>query len=95
MFQTKKYAVHYNGCSKDSFLNAKDSYREGEQVTLYYHMFATDTDYSFSVSGAEYTTGYGDNGYEIRFTMPAGEVTVNVRSRNSMLCMPPEETEEN
>ncbi len=91
MFPKTKYTVHYNGCSKTSFLDAKDSYRAGEQVTLCYAFIATDTDYSFSVDGADCDIRYGNNGYEIRFTMPAHEVTVIVRSRNSMLCMPPED----
>ncbi len=48
-----KYKVHYNK-NKSCFSNAKDSYRAGEQVTLIYPFIATDTDYSFSVDGADY-----------------------------------------
>jgi hypothetical protein len=59
-------------------------------VTLCYYAIATDTDYRFWVDGADCETGYGKNGYEIRFTMPEHEVTVNVSSRNSMLYEPPE-----
>lgn len=89
MLGKKKYTVHYNGCSKSCFLSAKDAYHEGEQVKLVYYFIATDTDYRFSVDGAEYTVDYGSDGYEICFTMPAQEVTVNVSSRNSMMYMPP------
>ena len=66
---------------------AKDSYRAGEQVTLIYPFIATDTDYSFSVDGADYKLNYTDRGYELSFVMPDHEVSVNVSWRNSMMCM--------
>ena len=81
-----KYKVHYNK-NKSCFSNAKDSYRAGEQVTLIYPFIATDTDYSFSVDGADYKLNYTDRGYELRLVMPDHEVSVNVRWRNSMMCM--------
>ncbi len=56
-----KYKVHYNK-NKSCFSNAKDSYRAGEQVTLIYPFIATDTDYSFSVDGADYKLNYTDEG---------------------------------
>ena len=81
-----KYKVHYNK-NKSCFSNAKDSYRAGEQVTLIYPFIATDTDYSFSVDGADYKLNYTDRGYELSFVMPDHEVIVNVSWRNSMMCM--------
>ncbi|MBQ1687272.1 MAG: hypothetical protein II224_03855 [Ruminococcus sp.] len=81
-----KYKVHYNK-NKSCFSNAKDSYRVGEQVTLIYPFIATDTDYSFSVDGADYKLNYTDRGYELSFVMPDHEVSVNVSWRNSMMCM--------
>ena len=42
----KKYKVDYCG-EKFAYKNAKDEYRAGEKVTVYYWMIATDTDYSF------------------------------------------------
>ena len=81
-----KYKVHYNK-NKSCFSNAKDSYRAGEQVTLIYPFIATDTDYSFSVDGADYKLTYTDRGYELSFVMPDHEVIVNVSWRNSMMCM--------
>ena len=71
---------------KFSFKNAKDKYRAGEKVTLYYWLIATDTDYSFSVDGAELSLGYDDNmGYVLSFIMPDHDVSVHCFSRNSML----------
>ena len=64
-----KYKVHYNK-NKSCFSNAKDSYRAGEQVMLIYPFIATDTDYSFSVDGADYKLNYTDRGYELSFVMP-------------------------
>lgn len=81
----EKYKVDYNG-QKFSFKNAKDKYRAGEKVTLYYWLIATDTDYSFSVDGAELSLGYDDNkGYVLSFIMPDHDVSVHCFSRNSML----------
>ena len=46
----KKYKVDY--CGKQfEYKNARDEYRAGENVTLYYSMIATDTDYFFSLDG--------------------------------------------
>ena len=50
----KKYKVDYCG-QKFAYKNAKDEYRAGEKVTVYYSMVATDTDYYFSLEGAELT----------------------------------------
>ncbi len=54
---------------------------------LIYPFIATDTDYSFSVDGADYKLNYTDRGYELSFVMPDHEVSVNVSWRNSMMCM--------
>ena len=47
----KRYSVDYGG-AKGLFNKAKDSYREGEKVTMYFDLIATDTDYSFFIDGA-------------------------------------------
>ena len=46
----KKYRVDYCG-SKDCYTGAKDSYRAGAEVVLYYDMIATDTNYTFYLEG--------------------------------------------
>jgi len=80
----KRYGVIYEG-GKFGFTNAKDYYRAGRKVELYYDLIATDTDYSFYVDGEPANVSYADNkGYVISFTMPAHDVTVRVDWRNSM-----------
>lgn len=89
MFGEKKYKVDYHG-RKSVFDGAKDAYKKGEQVTLYYGFIATDTDYSFYVDGARINAPYTeDKGYKISFVMPDHEVDVRVQSRNSMVYEPP------
>ena len=88
MFGGKKYQVDYHG-RKSAFDGAKDAYKKGEQVTLYYGFIATDTDYSFYVDGAPVRAPYTDKGYKISFAMPDHEVDVRVQSRNSMVYEPP------
>ena len=46
----KTYRVDYCG-DKDFYKGAKNSYRAGQEVPLYYTMIATDTDYSFYLDG--------------------------------------------
>ncbi len=83
-----KYKVDYNG-GKSSFENAKDSYKAGEKVTLYYRFIATDTDYFFYVDGERINPDYKESkGYIITFTMPAHDISVRVEMRNSMLYVP-------
>ena len=83
-----KYRVDYGG-DKDSFKGAKDSYSAGSKVTLYYDMIATDTDYSFYIDGERINPDYSESkGYIIRFTMPAHDIKVEVKSVNSMIYIP-------
>lgn len=44
--QAEYHTVDYSG-NKDCFTNAKDRYRVGEQVELYFDLIATDVDYTF------------------------------------------------
>ena len=53
----KKYKVDYCG-KKFEYKNARDEYRPGENVTLYFSMIATDTDYFFSLDGAKLYIDY-------------------------------------
>ncbi len=82
---SKKYKVDYCG-QKFVYKNAKDEYRAKEKVTLYYWMVATDTNYNFSLDGAELTVGYDTSkGYILSFIMPDHDVTLRCISRNTML----------
>ncbi len=79
----KKYKV----LSQDTvFKPDKKSYAAGETVTVYYDLFATDTDYSFFCdSDVDMKQSYDDaHGYVFTFTMPAHDVTMRVKTRNSM-----------
>ena len=87
-----RFRVDYNG-RKDAFRGAKDTYRAGQQVTLYYDLIGTDTDYAFFLDGERLQTDYShQKGYILRFTMPDRDVTLTVESYNSMVFVPPEET---
>ena len=79
-----KYHLHFDGYGLTS---PKTAYADGEPVTVYYDMIATDTDYSFYVDDpdVELTQDFdGEHGYVLKFNMPANDVTVSVKSRNSM-----------
>lgn len=81
---TKKYKVDYCG-KKFAYLDAKDSYRAGEKVTLYFHMIATDTDYTFTLDGRSIQVGYDNSkGFIIEFIMPDHDVVLRCDSRNTM-----------
>ena len=80
----KVYQVDYCG-QKQFYKNAKDSYRAGAEVTVYYYMIATDTDYHFYLDGEPINFNYDEKmGFEISFVMPDHDVTLECRSRNSM-----------
>ena len=86
----KKYKVDYCG-QKFGYANARDEYRAGEKVTLYFNMIATDTDYSFSLDGAELTRDYDtQKGFILSFIMPDHDVKLYCVSRNTMLREIPE-----
>ena len=83
----ERYQVDYCG-SKGCYSNAKDSYRAGTEVTLYFDLVATDTDYSFLLDGEPVRYTYDDKkGFVIQFTMPDHDVKLEYDSRNSMLAM--------
>lgn len=83
----ERYQVDYCG-SKGCYSNAKDSYRAGTEVTLYFDLVATDTDYSFLLDGESVNYTYDDQkGFVIQFTMPDHDVKLEYDSRNSMLAM--------
>ena len=83
----EKYRVEYD--SKGCYSNAKDFYRAGTKVKLYYEMIATDTDYSFSLDGEPLEFTYdAKKGFIIEFTMPEHNVKLECSAVNSMMYVP-------
>ena len=81
----KRYKVDYSG-RKLCWKNARDSYRAGQEVVLYYHMIATDTRYSFFVDGARFQPDFEEGkGFVIRFKMPPHDVKIVCEEKNVML----------
>ena len=80
----KKYSADYGG-EKDSYKGAKDKYRAGSRVKLYYDLVAADTDYEFFVDGKRINTDYDrEKGFIISFTMPEHDVKIEHTAKNSM-----------
>ena len=80
----EKYRVEYD--SKDAYRNAKDRYRVGAKVKLYYDLIATDTDYAFYLDGEYIPFTYDEKkGFIIEFIMPEHDVRLTCSQRNSML----------
>lgn len=83
----KRYHVDYHG-QEYAFTGAKKTYAAGQKVKLVFGMFATDTDYSFHVVGAEHTAQWEpEDGFVIRFTMPEHDVEVYYDSCNTMTVL--------
>lgn len=83
-----KYNVDYCG-QKFHYTGAKDSYRAGRKVTLYYSLIATDTDYAFYLDGEPVNPKFDDQkGFIICFIMPEHDVTLECISKNSMPYVP-------
>ena len=83
-----KYNVDYCG-AKDLYRGAKDSYKAGAKVTLYFELIATDTDYSFTLDGEPLRYTYDEKkGFVISFTMPEHDVKLECNTRNSMYYEP-------
>lgn len=83
-----KYKLHFEGYG---FQSSKTEYAAGEQVTVYYDLIATDTDYRFWLDDESVTLkeDYDDkHGYVFTFTMPDHEITLHVSSHNSMEYIP-------
>ena len=80
-----EYVIDFCG-QEDSFEGAKDSYAEGDKVSLTFPYIATDTDYSFFVDDERFNADYDSkkDAYRIKFRMPDHDVKVRYESRNSM-----------
>ena len=72
------------------FESKKTEYAAGENVTVYYDLIATDTDYRFTVDEDVKMKQDFDNkhGYIFTFKMPDHDVTISVESHNSMYYDP-------
>ena len=84
----QKYKLHFEGYG---FQSSKTEYAVGEQVTVYYDLIVTDTDYRFWLDDENVTLkeDYDDShGYLFTFTMPDHELTLHVSSQNSMEYIP-------
>lgn len=80
----KRYKVDYCG-QKTCYSNAKDSYKAGSKVTLYFELIATDTDYNFTLDGNPVNWSYdNEKGFVIEFTMPEHDVKLECHTKNSM-----------
>ena len=83
----EKYKVDYCG-KKHLYNGAKNSYRAGEEVTVYYDMIGTDTDYTFWLDNEPLDYSYNDkNGFVITFTMPGHDVKLECRTYNKMTAL--------
>jgi hypothetical protein len=82
--QETRYKVDYGG-QKNDYIGAKDSYRPGEKVVLFYTIIASDTDYKFYLDDEELKFVYDANkGFKISFTMPDHDVKLELVTSNSM-----------
>lgn len=70
------------------FESEKTTYARGEEVTVYYGIIATDTDYSFGLDCDDVRLNQdfdGTKGYVFTFKMPAHDVTLSVSAQNTMV----------
>ena len=82
--EVETYKVDYNG-QKSFYKHARNRYRAGAKVKIYYYMIATDTDYSFYLDDEFLSCKYDESkGFVIEFTMPDHDVSLRCESRNSM-----------
>ena len=87
------YQVDYDG-DKDDYIGAKDRFRAGQTVTLYYTLIATDSDCTFYLDGDPIPFTYEEGkGFKVEFKMPAHDVKLECVWVNSMVYEPeyPEE----
>ncbi|MBQ7475393.1 MAG: hypothetical protein IJS78_05670 [Clostridia bacterium] len=83
-----EYKLDFSG-KESGFSGAKASYREGETVTFYFPLTATDTDYSFFVDGEPFDPDYSDgDGFIFTFPMPAHDVKVDYTAENTSVYRP-------
>ena len=82
--QRVTHYVDYDG-KKFAYRGARDAYRVGEKVTLYFNLIATDTEYTFYLDGEALTPEYDEkDGFKIQFTMPDRDVKLSCDAKNTM-----------
>ncbi len=83
--EEEEYVIDFCG-QEDSFEGAKDSYAEGDKVSLTFPYIATDTDYTFYVDDDYFQPDYDSKKdvFKIKFKMPDHDVKVRYESRNTM-----------
>lgn len=77
------YKVDYCG-GQDFYENAKETYKEGEKVTLKYGHIAADTAYRFYLDNEEIDYEYKDEAFILQFTMPGHDIKLECRMSNPM-----------
>ncbi|MCQ2513027.1 MAG: hypothetical protein MJ092_06580 [Lachnospiraceae bacterium] len=83
----QKYNLELDGYG---FSSKKTAYAEGDTVKVTYDMIATDTDYSFYLDceDTKLNCDFENGAYVLTFKMPAHDVKLSVKSRNTMVYMP-------
>lgn len=66
------------------FEKDQEYYEEGEEVVIIMEEMATDTDYTFYINGEYIQPRWENNGFVLRFPMPAEDVIVSLTSENTM-----------
>ena len=83
----KKYQVDYDG-EKELWSGAKDSYRAGSTVTIYYTLIISDADLTFRIDGEKVSALWKEGkGYRLRFVMPEHDVKITTEVVESMMYM--------
>lgn len=72
----ERYRVDYCG-QKEGYQNARDEYRAGERVKLYYGPIAVDADYTFYLDDESISHAVDERGLlVVEFIMPEHDVTL-------------------
>ena len=81
-----KYKLELDGYGLSS---KESSYAEGEFVTVIMGLIATDTNYSFYLDcdDTELQVDFENGAYVLTFRMPAHDVKLSMRERNTMVHM--------
>lgn len=79
-----KHSLDYCG-QKDRYKRARDKYRAGANVKLYYYVIGTDTDYAFYLNKERLNVLYSRlHGYVVKFKMPDADSRLICSATNSM-----------
>ncbi|MBR6664595.1 MAG: hypothetical protein IKL22_02630 [Lachnospiraceae bacterium] len=81
----RKYSVDYCGV-KECYIRARDSYRPGKKVKIFYKCIASDTQYTFYLDGIKLNCYFHNKkGLIIRFVMPEHNVKLECITKNLMV----------